>query len=396
MNYNHVCEKCDMKIEKDMQYILLDLRILNYDEEDDDTEKTGFLPKMINVDQEELKSEEFNKIITNRFLNVRGNYHFIFLTSSTDTFSDFESKYYTENLSELDKKRMMFGLIKQRKIDKELNLEIAQKNLTWRDIYKLKEYDNFRNVLKTMQKENFPYVGYVFEGFNEVHNLSIKLGYELLFHKEENCIICQEKINGLNKKKMSKKEKEFDEKIKTEISGSLWEHKTKINYSKINEIYKEKKINIYICILLKYKNKIYKNAKQKALIIYLFDEFFIEFFKFEYEKEYKETNISEDYQEKNKTKLEYYDLGKEEDEMNKETELILMDRIFISEVKSLNLDKKNKNIIHIIIIDNKDKKLKKHESNSYEIVLDFASDNVSKPFAKMFKSMVNDFKEKNK
>ena len=79
---------------------------------------------------------------------------------------------------------------------------------------------------------------------------------------------------------MSKKEKEIDEKIKTEISGSLWEHKTKINYSKINEIYKEKKINIYICILLKYRNKIYKNAKQKALIIYLFDEFFIEFFKF--------------------------------------------------------------------------------------------------------------------
>ena len=132
------------------------------------------------------------------------------------------------------------------------------------------------------------------------------------------------------------------------------------------------------------------------MIIYLFDEFFIEFFKFECEKDYKETNISDDYQEKNKTKLEYYDLGKEDDEMNKETELILMDRIFISEVKSLNLDKKNKNIIHIIIIDNKDKKLKKHESNSYEIVLDFASDNVSKPFAKMFKSMVNDFKEKNK
>ena len=43
-----------MKIEKNMQYILLDLRILNYEEEDDDTEKTGFLPMMINVDQDEL------------------------------------------------------------------------------------------------------------------------------------------------------------------------------------------------------------------------------------------------------------------------------------------------------------------------------------------------------
>ena len=102
---NHLCEKCDMKIEKKMQYILLDLRILKYDEEDNDTEKTGFLPKMINVDQDELKSEEFSKIITNRFLVERGNYHFIFLTSSTDTFSHFERDYYTDNLSELDKKK---------------------------------------------------------------------------------------------------------------------------------------------------------------------------------------------------------------------------------------------------------------------------------------------------
>jgi hypothetical protein len=169
----HICEKCDMKIEKKMNYILLDLRILNYEEEDDDTEKTGFLPMMINVDQNELKSEDFNKITTNRFMNERGNYHFYFLTSSTDTFSVFESKYYTENVSELDRKKMMFGLIKQRKIDKTLNLQDAQKNLTWKEIYKLKEYDNFRNVLKTMQKENFPYVGYIYGGFNEVHDMSI-------------------------------------------------------------------------------------------------------------------------------------------------------------------------------------------------------------------------------
>ena len=86
-----------MKIEKSMQYILLDLRILQYDEKDNDTEKTGFLPKMINVDQDELKSEEFSKIITNRFLVERGNYHFIFLTSSTDTFSEFESNFYMVN-----------------------------------------------------------------------------------------------------------------------------------------------------------------------------------------------------------------------------------------------------------------------------------------------------------
>ena len=393
--YNHICEKCDLKVEKNMQYILLDLRILNYGEEDDDTEKTGFLPMMINVDQEELKSEDFNKIITNRFIGERGNYHFIFLTSSTDTFSDFESKYYTDNVSELDRKKMMFGLIKQHKIDKKLNLEDAQKNLTWKEIYKLKEYDNFRITLKTNQKENFPYVGYVYGGFNEVHDMSIKYGYELLFHNENNCVLCLDKKGS--KKKIPKIEKEMEEKIKNEISESLWEHKTKIQYNKINEIYSGKNISSFLCILTKYKNKAYSNEKQKILIIILSEEFSIEFFKFESKKEYRELKIENEIKEKKKKISEYYDLGKEEeDDMNKETELALFNKIFINEVKSITMDKKSRNIIHIIIFENKDKNVKKQDSNNYEIIVDFSSINDAKSFFKCFKNAVNDFKEKNK
>ena len=392
--YNHICEKCDLKVEKNMQYILLDLRILNYGEEDDDTEKTGFLPMMINVDQEELKSEDFNKIITNRFIGERGNYHFIFLTSSTDTFSDFESKYYTDNVSELDRKKMMFGLIKQHKIDKKLNLEDAQKNLTWKEIYKLKEYDNFRITLKTNQKENFPYVGYVYGGFNEVHDMSIKYGYELLFHNENNCVLCLDKKGS--KKKIPKIEKEMEEKIKNEISESLWEHKTKIQYNKINEIYSGKNISSFLCILTKYKNKAYSNEKQKILIIILSEEFSIEFFKFESKKEYRELKIENDIKEKKKKISEYYDLGKEEDDMNKETELALFNKIFINEIKSITMDKKSRNIIHIIILENKDKNVKKQDTNNYEIIVDFSSLNDAKCFFKCFKNAVNNFKEKNK
>jgi hypothetical protein len=290
---------------------------------------------------------------------------------------------------------MMFGLIKQRKIDKTLNLQDAQKNLTWKEIYKLKEYDNFRNVLKTMQKENFPYVGYVYGGFNEVHDMSIRYNYEILFHNELNCILCKEKKNIIDKKKQAKIDKEMDEKLKNEISESLWEHKTKIVYSKINEIYSGRKNNTYLCILNKYKNKEYKNDKQKVLIILLSDEFSIEFFKFDNKKVYKEINNKSDEEEKKK-KLEYYDLGKEDDDMDKETELSLFDKKNITEVKSLNMDKKFRNIIKIVVIENKDKEKdkKKQESNSYEIVLDFSSINDSKHFAKCFKNAVNDFKEK--
>ena len=415
---NHICEKCDMKIEKKMQHILLDLRILKYEDEDDDTEKTGFLPMMINVDQDELKSEEFSKIITNRFLVERGNYHFIFLTSSTDTFSDFERDYYTDNLSELDKKKMMFGLIKQQKIDKELNLENAQKNLTWKDIYKLKEYDNFRNTLKTMQKQNFPYIGYVYGGFDEVHEESFKYNYELLFHNEENCFLCQAKKIERNKKiRKSKREKVKEEEIKNEISGNLWEHKTKIKYSKINETYKGKNTSLHFCILTKYKNKRYDNDKLRLLITILNDEYLMEFYKFEKQRQYNDIGVTNDDKEKKRKQSEYYDLGKEANE-EKEPELILFDKISAFDIISLNSNNKSKNIVNIQVKEkdkDKDKRkslreslrdslreslkrdsVKRDSMNTFEIILDFASTNDSKEFINSFKQVITEYKAKKK
>jgi hypothetical protein len=42
-----------------------------------------------------------------------------------------------------------------------------------------------------MQKENYPYVGYVYGGFDEVHKESFNVDYELLFHNEDKCFLCQ-------------------------------------------------------------------------------------------------------------------------------------------------------------------------------------------------------------
>ena len=403
---SHICEKCDMKIEKKMQNILLDLRILKYGEEDDDTEKTGFLPMMINVDQDELKSEDFSKIITNRFLVERGNYHFVFLTSSTDTFSDFENNYYTDNLTELDRKKMMFGLIKQHKIDKELNLENAQKNLTLKDIYKLKEYDNFRNTLKIMQKENFPYVGYVYGGFDEVHEESFKFNYELLFHNEENCFLCQAKKFKRNaSRRLSKKERKKDEEKKNIIKDALWEHKTKIKYSKINEIYKESNSSLHFCILSKYKNKNYGDDKIKVLVTLLFDDFIMELYKFEQQKEYNDVDTGNEDKEKKRKNSEYYDLGKEVTE-EKETELILFEKFPVNDVIYLNSDNKSKNIVNISVREKpkekeiekeKDKKKGKRPSiktDQINFVLDFSSVNDSKLFINSFKKIIIEYKRK--
>ena len=403
---SHICEKCDMKIEKKMQNILLDLRILKYDEKDDDTEKTGFLPMMINVDQDELKSEDFSKTITNRFLVERGNYHFIFLTSSTDNFSKFEEEFYTDNISELDKKKMMFGLIKQHKIDKELNLENAQKNLTWKEIYKLKEYDNFRNTLKTMQKENFPYIGYIYGGFDAIHEESFKFDYELLFHNEQNCFLClakKEKVKRNKNRRKSKKEIQQDEMIKNAISGDLWEHKVKIKYSKINEVYKGKNISLHFCVLTKYKNKNYEDDKIKVLITLLFDEYLMELYQFEKQKEYNDKEVGNDIMEKKKKVLEYYDLGKETNE-EKDTELTLFEKISVFDIISLNGDSKFKNIINISFreiekekdIDKDKKKTKRSSLNIYDIQIDFSSDNDSKLFINSFKKIISQYKAKKK
>ena len=410
---NHICEKCDLKIEKNMQYILLDLRILNYSEEDDDTEKTGFLPMMINVDQDELKSEDFSKIITDRFTVERGNYHFIFLTSSTDNFSKFESDFYMDNLTELDKKKMMFGLIKQSKIVKKLNLDDAQKNLTWKEIYKLKEYDNFRNTLKTMQKENFPYVGYVYGGFEGVHEESFKYDYELLFHDEKQCLLCQEKKKKKYKRRKSKKEQKKEETFKNIISGSLWEHKEKIKYNQVNELYKEKNIKTYIAILSKYKGKDYENEKIKLLIILLLDEYIIELHKFETPREYKDIEVDNDVKEAKQKKLKYYDLGKETIE-DKEPYLILFERFSVTDIIQLNKDNKFKNIVNMDIRENskekdkndnkkdKDKKSKNNKNakillmDTFEIVLDFSSLNDSTNFINDFNGMIKKIKENNK
>ena len=134
-----------------MNFFLLDLRILEYgvNKEENESDKTGYLPKMINVDQEELKSEDINDIITNRYINERGKYHFIFLTTNTDAFLNFEEKFYKDNISEEDQRKIMFGLM-EKKAEKELNLDI--KNISKKQLFKLKEYDNLRKILKSLKK----------------------------------------------------------------------------------------------------------------------------------------------------------------------------------------------------------------------------------------------------
>lgn len=384
------CEKCDMKVQKNMNFFLLDLRILEYgvNKEENESDKTGYLPKMINVDQEELKSEEINDIITNRYINERGKYHFIFLTTNTDAFLNFEEKFYKDNISEEDQRKIMFGLM-EKKTEKELNFDI--KNISKKQLFKLKEYDNLRKILKSLKKQNYPYIGFVYDGFEELHKESSEYGIELLFHNNDTCILCKQK-----KKKDKIKNSTKENKEKTQLYESLWEHKEKMKYQNLVEkISKDEACKMFLGSLLVYKNRNFETEKIQILIISNNKEF-----KFDIYKYLKNQNeiIS---------KSGYYGLGIDDNDDNKDRDLIILEQIYVFNINKLSVDKKNRNILNFEIIGqeienekNKKKDKKKDKKNSppptYNLSIDFSSSSDAKIFFSIFKKFAQEFKNKNK
>ena len=398
---NHICEKCDMKIIKNIKYILLDLRILQYggNQKDDDLDKTGFLPNMINVDQDELKSQDFNRVITDRFVPERGIYHFIFLTSTTDTFSDFEKNFYLDNTTEEDRVKMMCGLLKQTKADKELNLSDATKNLTAKQIYKLKEYDNMRNSLNSMQKENFPYVGYVYGGFNAIHEESYMQDIELVNHNEKLCLLCLEKKKKKKEKKKEEKKEKKKEKKKDELTNELWSSQKKIKYEELNNLVKDPNNFMCLCTVDEYKGK---TVDYNASIVLINEKYLIEIYKFDKRKQYidKQTDSYEEDIEQKKKNMNYYDLGKDDNEHNKNIELTLLEEIKMTHILGMKAESKNKNILNITfredIKDKKSSKKKGENFSQFVIKVDFPSSKDCKNFVHSFKNSTTNFKNKNK
>ena len=379
---NHICEKCDMKIQKKIKYITLDLRIKN-----DESDKTWVLPGVVDVEKKELLSPDFSKVITDRFFPERGLYHFIFLTSNTKFFYDFENKLYVDNTSENDKFMIKYGMLEQTKVNKELNLEEV-KNLTDKEKYSIKEYDNMRKTLNAMQKENFPYVGFVFGGWEEIHEESFLQNIELVNHDKEKCELCLEKRN---KKKKKEKEKE-KEKNKNDLANELWKSQITIKLNELNKIVSNNKNNfLCLCTLGEYKGK---SVNYDISIVLLDELFIIQIYKFEQRKHYDDFiyEIDKDYFKQIEKNKDYYDLGKEDKE---DTELILIEEIKIFQILGMKADSKNKNILNINYKENvTDKKSsKKKEKNKEQILkIDFPTNKESKNFVDAFKNLTNIYK----
>ena len=380
---NHVCEKCNMKIEKKIKYITLDLRIKN-----DESDKTWVLPNVVDVEKKELLSPDFSKVITDRFFPERGIYHFIFLTSNTKYFYDFENKLYVDNTSEQDKLMIKVGIMEQTKVNKELNLEEV-KNLSDKDKYSIKEYDNMRKTLNDMQKENFPYVGFVLGGWEEIHEESFLQNIELVNHDKEKCELCLEK--------MKIKKKNIKENINItsdDLADELWKSQTTIKFEELNKLILDNKNNfLCLCTLEEYKEK---NVNYDISIVLIDEEFIIKIYKFEQRKHYNDLlyEIDKDYLKQIEKNKDYYDLGKENKE---DMELTLMEEIKISNILGIKTDEKNKNILNINYREHPtDKKTNKKKGNYIERLLkvDFPTHKESKSFFDAFKNLTKIYKNK--
>ena len=374
---NHICEKCNMNIEKNLNFIIIDLRLFppNYFKDDDDYFKMGFISGMMAIEKEELKSDDIDKLLTSRLLSTRGKNHIVLMTSRTDYFHDFDQKFYSDDTSDLIKKKMLFGVIETQKSEKKLNLEDAERNLDLKEIYRLKEYDNLRKLMISMKNNNFPYVSYLEGGFEALHQESINYNIELVDHDKKKCKLCQKKIKETKEEKQYKK-LNSEEKI-LNISDTLWKNKKVISEKELNSFFCNENNVVLICNLRKYKNKYYHKNDIDLFVAILFDKKIIEIYQNDTKKQKND----------NKDNSNYYNLGIKEDK--KKTNLIL--RLFdVVEFENIEKVKCNHEYKNIIILKVRNKEFDKNKmiiDESFEIEFEFHSIEDSKTFISSLKKL---------
>ena len=190
----------------------MDLRILEFEGQD---EKTGFLPRVIKIEQKTLNDENFTSSMVERFTEDKGNNHLIFMTSKTDFFNEFEENFYVESSQESN----LFNI--QYKNEKEINKDLVNK-MSKKKRLKLKEYDNMKKLLIALLENNFPYISFIYGGFESIHEEISKYNTTDLYllNHDENCEICKLKQEE-NSTWFSTKFESFLKKSKTFIKNEI-------------------------------------------------------------------------------------------------------------------------------------------------------------------------------
>ena len=202
------CDYCDLHIKKDIKFIFVDLRIFPSKDKKSDSQTIGFLPNMIMIEQEELQLENIHEILLERFNKEKGKYHFVFITSNTDYFKDYEDNFYEFNESvDYMEQNILYPTTKVR--NKKLSIHHKTlKLMTSEEKSKLKEYDILRKTIEIFTKQNIQYISFCFGGFSSIHKDSIMYDITLLNH-DPHCKLCIKLKKDKHWKSRTKIEKMF-------------------------------------------------------------------------------------------------------------------------------------------------------------------------------------------
>ena len=365
-NKEYICEKCNMKIEKKMNYIILDLRLYEPSQFKSEEEffKMGIISGSLEINKEDLLSGDIDKLLSNRLLSIRGDHHIILMTSRTDYFSEFEDKFYSETMTEEERIKKLLGIIKYEKSEKVLNLKEFKEDLDSIELYKLKEYDNFRKILNSMKDKNFPYVSFLEGGFEDLHQECLNYKIELVEHDSKICKLCQNKNTSNKEAKITKKP------IDKKISENLWKNKL-ISMKEINAFLSNKENIILIGSLRKFKTKYFFNEEFEIFILFLYDKNVIEIYNKEKQINNKNSN--------------YYNLGINKED-NKEIILRHFYSIPFNEIKKAKKKKNEKNIIYLEFLNKNNEKDNTYKNQELEIAFHSKEDSTT------FKNLIKKIK----
>ena len=198
------CQLCKDKnknfIKKSINYLICDIRIF-----DDDKEVyiCGVFPGMKIFSKSVLISDDFEQEIVKFMKENSSNepMHVIFVSNRTNNFEKYETKLYSENLTEIEKFTEKYGL--SGKKEATLNKELVKNYLKFykKEENLIKEYDNFRKIVKALMKIGIKYISFSYGGYSEIHYLLSILKLPLASHNLKLCKFCQENKERINVKK---------------------------------------------------------------------------------------------------------------------------------------------------------------------------------------------------
>ena len=207
------CQLCKDKnikyFKKSISYFLCDIRIFN---KENDVFICGVFPNMKIFSKSILTGNDFENNFM-KFIKENskdGPIHVIFVPNRTNNFEKYENKLYSQNLTEIEKFTEKYGLSgkKEESLDENLVKQYLKYHKDEGNL--IKEYDNFRKIVKTLMKNGVKYISFSYGGFTEIHYLLNILKLPLTSHNLKECKFCIEEQIRLHKKKSMISEDTFN------------------------------------------------------------------------------------------------------------------------------------------------------------------------------------------